>query len=111
MLTSVHSFAADPTRGLFILIGLLIVIGGSLALYAAKAHKLTSDVNYGLVSKETGLLLNNILFVITAFMVLVGTLAPILFDAFGKKISVGAPYFDVMFASVSYTHLTLPTKA
>ena len=101
VITSVHSFAADPTRGLFILIGLLIVIGGSLTLYAAKAHKLTSDVNYGLVSKETGLLLNNILFVITAFMVLVGTLAPILFDAFGKKISVGAPYFDVMFASLT----------
>ena len=98
VLTSVHSFAADPTRGLFILIGLLIVIGGSLTLYAAKAHKLTSDINYSLVSKETGLLLNNILFVVTAFMVLVGTLAPILFDAMGKKISVGAPYFDFMFA-------------
>ncbi len=98
VLTSVHSFATDPTRGLFILCGLLIVIGGSLALYAARAHKLTSDVNYGLFSKETSLLMNNILLVVAAFMVLVGTLAPILFDAFGKKISVGAPYFDFMFA-------------
>lgn len=98
VLTSVHSFASDPTRGLFILCGLLVVIGGSLALYAARAHKLTSDVNYGLFSKETALLLNNILFVVAAFMVLVGTLAPIVFDAFDKKISVGAPYFDFMFA-------------
>ncbi len=98
VLTSVHSFAADPTRGLFILIGLLIVVGGSLALYAARAHKFTSDVNYGLFSKETSLLMNNILFVVAAFMVLVGTLAPIVFDAFGKKVSVGAPYFDFMFA-------------
>ena len=98
VLTSVHSFASDPTRGLFILCGLLVVIGGSLALYAARAHKLTSDVNYSLFSKETALLLNNILFVVAAFMVLVGTLAPIMFDAFGKKISVGAPYFDFMFA-------------
>ncbi len=98
VLTSVHSFASDPTRGLFILCGLLVVIGGSLALYAARAHKLSSNVNYGLFSKETALLLNNVLFVVAAFMVLVGTLAPIVFDAFGKKISVGAPYFDFMFA-------------
>ncbi|GAA6137703.1 heme lyase CcmF/NrfE family subunit [Arenicella sp. 4NH20-0111] len=98
VLTSVHSFATDPTRGLFILSFLLVVIGGSLSLYAARAHKLTSDINYGLFSKETSLLMNNILFVVAAFMVLVGTLAPILFDAFGKKISVGAPYFDFMFA-------------
>ncbi len=98
VLTSVHAFATDPTRGLFILCGLLIVIGGSLTLYAARAHKLTSDVNFGLFSKETNLLYNNILLVVAAFMVLVGTLAPILFDAFGRKISVGAPYFDFMFA-------------
>ncbi len=101
VLTSVHSFASDPTRGLFILCGLLIIIGGSLALYAARAHKLTSDVNYGLFSKETSLLMNNILLVVAAFMVLVGTLAPILFDAFGKKMSVGAPYFDLMFAALT----------
>ncbi len=98
VLTSVHSFATDPTRGLYILCFLLIVVGGSLLLYAAKAHRFTSDVSYGLFSKETNLLMNNVLLVVAAFMVLVGTLAPILFDAFGKKISVGAPYFDFMFA-------------
>ena len=98
VLTSVHSFASDPTRGLFILCFLLVVVGGSLLLYAMRAHKLSSDVHYGLFSKETSLLLNNILLVVAAFMVLVGTLAPILMDALGRKISVGAPYFDFMFA-------------
>jgi len=98
VLTSVHSFASDPERGLFILRFLIIVIGGSLLLYAFRAHKLTSNVHYRLFSKETSLLLNNILLVIAAFMVLLGTLAPIFMDAIGKKISVGAPYFDFMFA-------------
>jgi len=98
VLTSVHSFASDPERGLFILRFLIIVIGGSLMLYAARAHKLSSNVHYSLFSKETSLLANNILLVISAFMVLLGTLAPIFMDAIGKKISVGAPYFDFMFA-------------
>lgn len=99
VLTSVHSFASDPTRGLFILMFLLIVIGGSLLLYSFRAHKLTSNVHYGLFSKESSLLLNNVLFVVSAFMVLIGTLAPLLVDAVtGNKISVGPPYFDKMFA-------------
>jgi len=98
VLTSVHSFASDPQRGFFILCFLLVVVGGSLLLYAFRAHKLTSSVHYGLFSKETSLLLNNVLLVIAAFMVLLGTLAPIFMDAIGKKISVGAPYFDFMFA-------------
>jgi len=98
VVTSVHSFASDPTRGLFILAFLLIVVGGSLLLYAMRAHRLSSDVHYGLFSKETSLLLNNVLLVVAAFMVLLGTLTPIMMDALGKKISVGAPYFDLWFA-------------
>jgi len=98
VLTSVHSFASDPARGFFILCFLMVVIGGSLTLYALRAHKVTSEVHYGLFSKETSLLLNNVLLVIAAFMVLLGTLAPILMDALGKKISVGAPYFDLWFS-------------
>jgi len=102
VLTSVHSFASDPTRGLFILCFLLVVVGGSLFLYALRAHKLSSDIHYGVFSKETSLLLNNILFVISAFMVLIGTLAPLLVDAIsGNKISVGPPYFDFMFALIT----------
>ena len=99
VLTSVHSFASDPQRGLFILTFLVIVIGGSLLLFAMRAHKLTSQAKYNLFSKETSLLFNNILLVVAAFMVLVGTLAPIFVDAVkGEKISVGPPYFDAMFA-------------
>ena len=97
VLTSVHSFASDPTRGLFILIFLAIVVGSSLLLFALRAHLLVSNVRYKLFSKEASLLINNVLFVVAAFMVFVGTLAPILYDALGRKISVGAPYFDLMF--------------
>lgn len=98
VVTSVHAFATDPARGLFILVFLLLVVGGSLLLFALRAHHLHSNVRYKLFSKETSLMINNVLLVITAFMVLVGTLAPIAYDAFGRKISVGAPYFDLMFA-------------
>ncbi len=99
LLTSVHAFASDPERGLFILIFLLIVVGGSLLLYSFRAHKIRSLVGFALFSKETNLLLNNVFLVITAFMVLLGTLFPLVLEAMGKgKISVGAPYFDFMFA-------------
>ncbi|MFT5572749.1 MAG: cytochrome c-type biogenesis protein CcmF [Cryomorphaceae bacterium] len=98
VLTSVHSFASDPERGLFILCFLLIVVGGSLLLYALRAHKLGSDVHYGVFSKETSLMINNLCLVVAALMVLMGTLAPLFVDAvWGNKISVGAPYFDFMF--------------
>ncbi len=99
LLTSVHAFASDPERGLFILIFLLIVVGGSLLLYSLRAHKIRSLVGFALFSKESNLLLNNVFLVITAFMVLLGTLFPLVLEAMGKgKISVGAPYFDFMFA-------------
>ncbi len=104
VLTSVHSFASDPERGLFILIFLLIVIGGSLLLYAIRAPKMVSKVSFGLFSKETMILMNNILFVVATAMVLFGTLYPLVIDALtGNKISVGPPYFDFMFVL-----LTLP---
>lgn len=99
ILTSVHAFASDPERGIFILFFLLFVIGGSLTLYAARAHKIRSSVGFSIVSKESSLLLNNVFLIVTAFMVLLGTLFPLLLEGLGQgKISVGAPYFDVMFA-------------
>ncbi|NND00960.1 MAG: heme lyase CcmF/NrfE family subunit [Gammaproteobacteria bacterium] len=102
VITSVHSFASDPARGLFILIFLLIVVGGSLLLYAIRAPRLSSNVSYGLFSKETSLLMNNIFFVIAAAMVLLGTLYPLLIDALsGNKISVGPPYFNSMFVPLT----------
>ena len=99
ILTSVHAFASDPERGLFILIFLLIIIGGSLLLYSFRAHKIRSLVGFSLFSKESNLLMNNVFLVITALMVLLGTLFPLVIEALGMgKISVGAPYFDFMFS-------------
>jgi len=98
VLTSVHAFASDPERGYFILVLLAISIGGSLLLYAVKAAHVKAESTFELVSRETFLLLNNILLVVVAMMVLLGTLYPLLLDALQMgKISVGAPYFNAMF--------------
>ncbi len=98
VLTSVHSFASDPARGLFILVFLLIVIGGSLLLFAIRAPQLINKVNYRLFSKEVAILTNNVFLVITTAMVLFGTLYPLIIDAVtGNKLSVGPPYFDLFF--------------
>lgn len=99
ILTSVHSFASDPERGLFILIFLLVVIGSSLVLFAFRAHKFRSIGIFSLVSRETGLLVNNVILVIMTATVLLGTLYPLIVDAFGSgKISVGPPYFNSVIA-------------
>ena len=98
VLTSVHAFATDPTRGLFILIFLAIVVGGSLALYAWRAPSVRSSGGFNLVSREAGILLNNVLLVVSAATVLLGTLYPLVIDALGMgKISVGPPYFNAVF--------------
>ncbi len=98
VLTSVHAFASDPSRGLFILFFLIAVVGGSLALYAVRASKIRSYVRFDLVSKETALLLNNVILVVTCASILLGTLYPLLMDALGVgKISVGPPYFNAVF--------------
>ncbi len=99
VLTSVHAFANDPSRGLFILIFLFIVVGSSLVLYAWRAPTVRSFVRFNLVSRETALLLNNVFFAVLCFAVLIGTLYPLIIDALlSKKISVGPPYFDLVFA-------------
>jgi len=98
VLTSVHAFATDPARGLFILIFLAVVVGGSLALYAWRAPAVRSSGGFNLVSREAGLLLNNVLLVVAAATVLLGTLYPLVIDALGLgKISVGPPYFNAVF--------------
>ena len=99
VLTSVHAFAADPTRGLFVLIFLGIVIGGSLLLYALRAPDAGTDAKpFAASSRETLLLLNNVLLTTACAMVLLGTLYPLLADALELgKISVGPPYFALMF--------------
>ncbi|WP_133501133.1 heme lyase CcmF/NrfE family subunit [Cognatilysobacter terrigena] len=100
VLTSVHAFAADPTRGTFVLIFLGIVVGGSLLLYALKAPDATSTPNryFAMFSRDTLLLVNNVLLSASCAMVLLGTLYPLLADALEMgKISVGPPYFASFF--------------
>ena len=101
VLTSVHAFATDPTRGLFILIFLLIVIGGSLVLYTWRSSLLQQSNPFSLLSRETGLLINNILLVTAMLSVLLGTLYPLILDSLDLgKISVGAPYFNAVFVPI-----------
>ncbi|WP_448131756.1 heme lyase CcmF/NrfE family subunit [Stutzerimonas chloritidismutans] len=98
VLTSVHAFATDPERGVFILVFLLMVVGGSLTLFAMRAPVVKSQVGFGLWSRETLLLVNNLLLVVATAMILLGTLYPLLLDALsGAKLSVGPPYFNAMF--------------
>jgi cytochrome c-type biogenesis protein CcmF len=101
VLTSVHAFATDPTRGIFILVFLVAVIGSSLALFAWRAPKVGLGGRFGLVSRESMLLTNNVLLGVAAGTVLLGTLYPLLIDALGVgKISVGPPYFNAVFVPV-----------
>ena len=98
VLTSVHAFAADPSRGLFILVFLGLVIGGSLLLYIIRAPRLQGGAPFAAASRETLLLFNNVLLTCAAAMVLLGTLYPLLADALDLgKISVGPPYFGLLF--------------
>ncbi|HDZ55250.1 MAG TPA: heme lyase CcmF/NrfE family subunit [Pseudomonas xinjiangensis] len=98
VLTSVHAFATDPERGVFILGFLLVVVGGSLLLYAIRAPVVKSQVGFALWSRETFLLVNNVILVVTALMVLLGTLYPLALDAMtGTLVSVGPPYFNALF--------------
>ena len=99
VLSSVHAFATDPTRGLFILGFLVVVVGVSLALYAWRAPSVGLGARFSLLSRETLLLGNNVLLLVACAAVLLGTLYPLVLDALGKgKISVGPPYFDAVFA-------------
>ncbi len=98
VLTSVHSFASDPARGIFILIFLMVVIGGSLMLYTWRAPYISGGGRFDLVSRETFLLGNNLLLSVFGALVLLGTLAPLIYDALELgKISVGFPWFNKMF--------------
>ncbi|NTV85752.1 MAG: heme lyase CcmF/NrfE family subunit [Burkholderiaceae bacterium] len=98
VLSSVHAFATDPRRGLFILAFLTLAVGASLTLYAWRAPKVGLGARFALVSRETALLGNNVLLLVATGAVLLGTLYPLLLDALGMgKISVGPPYFDAVF--------------
>jgi len=101
VLTSVHAFATDPRRGIFILAFLTIVIGSSLFLFALRSPRVGFGSAFSLISRETSLLANNALLVVAAASVLLGTLYPLAVDALGLgKISVGPPYFEAVFVPV-----------
>ncbi|MGV3655522.1 MAG: heme lyase CcmF/NrfE family subunit [Noviherbaspirillum sp.] len=108
VLTSVHAFATDPRRGVFILAFLGLVVGGSLLLYALRAPRLESGAGFAMLSRESLLLVNNVLLLAAAGTVLLGTLYPLLLDALGLgKISVGPPYFETVFVPLMVPLLLL----
>ena len=101
VLTSVHAFATDPRRGVFILLYLVVVIGGALLLFAWRAPKVGLGEKFDVVSRESMLLANNVVLVAAAGSVLLGTMYPLLMDSLGAgKISVGPPYFDAVFVAI-----------
>jgi len=98
VLTSVHAFATDPARGTFVLVFLGVVVGSALLLFAARAHRIGLGGSFATVSRESMLLLNNVMLAVAAGSVLLGTLYPLVLDALGAgKISVGRPYFEAVF--------------
>ena len=98
VITSVHAFASDPTRGVFILWMLVVAIGGGFLLYAWRAPKMRAEGVFAPVSREGGLILNNLLLSVACAVVFLGTLAPLFREMIdGAKISVGAPFFDMSF--------------
>ncbi|WP_395376514.1 heme lyase CcmF/NrfE family subunit [Marinicella sp. W31] len=97
VLTSVHSFAADPTRGVFLLILLGLYAGGAFMLYALRVENLRSRDAVNFDSRETMLLVNSVIFFTATLTILLGTLAPIVYQAMGQSLSVGAPYFSISF--------------
>jgi cytochrome c-type biogenesis protein CcmF len=108
VLTSVHAFAVDPQRGMYILAFLMVVIGGSLLLFALRAQTLQNKSDLEILSRESALLLNNVFLVVIMLTVLMGTLYPLLIDGFGLgKLSVGAPYFNAVFVPLMIPLLIL----
>ncbi|MCT4577248.1 heme lyase CcmF/NrfE family subunit [Donghicola sp.] len=98
VLTSVHAFANDPERGVFILFILAFFMGGALTLFAARANVMEAKGVFGMVSRESALVANNILLAVAAFVVFIGTIWPLVAEMFfDRKLSVGAPFFNMAF--------------
>ncbi|PQM57152.1 MAG: heme lyase NrfEFG subunit NrfE [Rhodobacteraceae bacterium] len=98
VLTSVHSFAIDPTRGVWLLIMITFVIGGALTLYAMRSSEISSNSTFSLISRESSVVSNNLLLMVSTMVVFVGTIWPLMIEiVFGEKVSVGAPFFNKAF--------------
>ncbi|MEC5210367.1 cytochrome c-type biogenesis protein CcmF [Psychrobacter sp. PL15] len=103
VITSVHSFAADPTRGLVILAILGVIVGSGLLMFAFRGWRLTVESQYQLISRESFLVMNNVIILISTLVVLLGTLYPIIADAFNLgQVSVGTPYFNALFVPLTW---------
>ena len=103
VITSVHSFAADPTRGLVVLAILGVVVGGGLLMFAIRGWRLTVESQYQLISRESFLVINNVIILIATLVVLLGTLYPIIADSFNLgQVSVGPPYFNALFVPLTW---------
>jgi cytochrome c-type biogenesis protein CcmF len=112
VLTSVHAFASDPRRGVFILALLVIVVGSSLALFAWRGPRIRGGGRFNLVSRESMLLAGNVFLLVAAASVLLGTLYPLVIDALGLgKLSVGPPYFNAVFVPIMVPAVVLMTIA
>ncbi|MEM7221768.1 MAG: heme lyase CcmF/NrfE family subunit [Pseudomonadota bacterium] len=107
LLTSVHSFASDPQRGLYILLLLCIAIGGSLTLFAVRAPALKAGGLFAPISREGALVMNNLLLAVGTATVFLGTLYPLFADAFGVNVSVGAPFYSVTFVPLMMPMIVL----
>ena len=108
ILTSVHAFAVDPARGVFILMILAAAIGGSLTLFAARAHGLKPTGSFAPVSRESALIVNNVLLIVACLVVFVGTFYPLFIDVLtGERLSVGAPYFNAVFVPIAAVTMAL----
>lgn len=108
VITSVHAFANDPERGIFILAILTVAIGGALTLFAARAGQLRTNAVFGLISREGGLMLNNLLLVVATAVVFFGTIWPLIAElTTGRKLSVGAPFFDSAFTPFMVVLVTI----
>lgn len=112
LLTSVHAFASDPDRGIFMLGILVIVVGGALLVYGAKAHKLNSEIEYSNVSRETFILYNNLITCVLAATILTGIVYPLILEAIvGEVISVGAPFYNKTILPVAMLIFVLAAAA
>ncbi|MDA0339544.1 MAG: cytochrome c biogenesis protein CcsA, partial [Proteobacteria bacterium] len=100
VLTSVHAFASDPARGIFILAFLVLVVGGSLVLFAFRAPAMKPGGAFAPISRETGIVLNNLILAVAAFAILSGTLYPLFANELGYQVSVAAPFFNIVFPAL-----------
>lgn len=112
VLTSVHAFAADPSRGLFVLCILCAVVGGGLLLFALRGWQLNQESTHQVLSKETFIFINNLILMVATSVVLLGTLYPLIADTFGLgRLSVGPPYFNAFFAPLTWLLLVFMAVA